>query len=507
MQKRNLTSEEIEYVLDFIQPLKTIPLETAKSVCEIHKSNLRKQLKRQKIYPTLLTLLKKNIEKMYFSTLIEPGESVGILCAQSIGEKNTQMTLDSFHKAGLSEKGFNKGIPRLQQLLNATKELKMVNNTIYLKSSNKSLEDIQATFGNKLVDTNLKNISSDISYHITKEREEWYEMYEDVWGGFEFSDHCIVVKLDKFKIYKFKITPSMLCESINKKFEMLDSIFSPWSLGEIHIFVNMNNVSFKSQSEKMYINENNYKYYFLKDFFSEKILDVNLLGVPGVEEVFYLERDGGWVIETNGGDYNSILEFDSSVDKTKTITNNIWSIYNTLGIEACREYMINEFVDIMDDVNICHVRLLVDRMTHIGSISSISRYTLRNDNNGPICKATFEESMDNFLNSACKGDIENTKGVSASIVCGKQPNIGTGMIDLKVDINKLYSQNKKPSPKKYSRGGIDKPYPISAVKELARVCKIDTIKTVDGVSVEKSSRELCDDISRKVCVKRDVVMA
>jgi DNA-directed RNA polymerase beta' subunit len=244
----------------------------------------------------------------------------------------------------------------------------------------------------------------------------------------------------------------------------------------------------------MYINQENYKYYFLKDFFSEKILNITLTGIENVEELFYIEKNGEWIIETNGGDFNSILNFDNRVDKTKTFTNNIWEIYNLLGIEACREYMINEFVDIMNDVNICHVRLLVDRMTHTGSISSISRYTLRNDNNGPICKATFEESMDNFLNSACKGDIENTKGVSASIVCGKQANIGTGMLDLKVDLNKLYNPDKK------QISDIGKHYKISIIDEFSKICNID-YREKD----KKCKQKICKEIVERFKQTKNII--
>ena len=125
------------------------------------------------------------------------------------------------------------------------------------------------------------------------------------------------------------------------------------------------------------------------------------------------------------------------VDYTRTISNNVWDIYETLGIEAAREFLIEEFMSIMEGINICHAQLLVDRMTHGGGISSITRYTLKKDESGPMGKASFEESMDNFLNAAAHGDVEPTKGVSASIVCGKRANIGTGMMELSIDLKSL----------------------------------------------------------------------
>ena len=92
---RLLTSEEIENILDFIKPQLGIPLKTAMSIVEINKNKLRNQLKTQKVYPEIIPSLKENIHKNYLSTLIQPGESVGIICAQSIGEQNTQSTLNS----------------------------------------------------------------------------------------------------------------------------------------------------------------------------------------------------------------------------------------------------------------------------------------------------------------------------------------------------------------------------------------------------------------------------
>ena len=118
-------------------------------------------------------------------------------------------------------------------------------------------------------------------------------------------------------------------------------------------------------------------------------------------------------------------------------SNNVWDIYLTLGIEAAREMLINEFIAVMEGINTCHVKLLVDKMTYRGTISSISRYTLRTDEAGVYSKISFEETFLNLISSAFAGDIENTNGVSASIICGKRSRCGTGMVDLKMDLNKL----------------------------------------------------------------------
>jgi len=126
-----------------------------------------------------------------------------------------------------------------------------------------------------------------------------------------------------------------------------------------------------------------------------------------------------------------------NVDQNKTTSNNIWEIYETLGIAATKEFLVEEFMNIMDGINECHARLLVDRMTFNGGIASISRYTLKNDECGPMGKASFEESLDNFLNAAAEGEVEPTRGISASIICGKRSHTGTGIMGLKMDLSAL----------------------------------------------------------------------
>jgi DNA-directed RNA polymerase beta' subunit len=91
----------------------------------------------------------------------------------------------------------------------------------------------------------------------------------------------------------------------------------------------------------------------------------------------------------------------------------------------------------MEGINMCHIKLLVEKMTFTGTISSISRYTLRKDESGPLSKASFEESVDHMVKSAFAGDVEKTRGVSASIICGKRASIGTGVVELKINSKKL----------------------------------------------------------------------
>ena len=119
-KKRKLTDAEIDSMVDFILPNPMIPPETSQSINKITKDSIRNQLRNQLVYPEIIADLKSEIRRHYFDSQIQVGESVGILAAQSIGERNTQSTLNTFHKCGQAEKQVTQGVPRFQELLNAT---------------------------------------------------------------------------------------------------------------------------------------------------------------------------------------------------------------------------------------------------------------------------------------------------------------------------------------------------------------------------------------------------
>jgi len=156
--------------------------------------------------------------------------------------------------------------------------------------------------------------------------------------------------------------------------------------------------------------------------------------IPGIKEI-YFNSDVN-IIDTNGGKLSDIMALDF-VDKTNTVSNNIWDIYETLGIEAVRQYMIEEFSSLMVGINPSHIMLLVDKMIYKGKISSVSRYSMRNEELCTLSKASFEETLDNLVKAAVFGHIDKTTGVSASIICGKTSNVGSGLCELVFDIDKL----------------------------------------------------------------------
>ena len=353
---------------------------------------------------------------------------------------------DTFHKAGMSEKTMTQGVPRFQELINATKKPRIVNNKIYLRENNTTIEDIRASVNSKIVGLTFSDISLSIEVKLDKKEEKWYESFKLLYHD-NFINHpnCVTIKLNKQKLFEYRITMQQIADFIHQEYDDLYCVFSPPSVAQIDIFVDTSNIELP-EDRVSFINSDNIEEIYLEECVQPILEKMNICGIEGITEIFYSQENKEWIVETNGINSRSIstqyinfkklLALDI-VDNTRTISNNVWDIYEVLGIEAAREFLIEEFMGIMEGINSCHACLLVDRMTYSGNIASITRYTMKKDESGPFGKASFEETMDNFLNAAVKGEVEPTEGVSASIICGKRANIGTGMADVKIDISKL----------------------------------------------------------------------
>lgn len=448
--KHILTEEQIEFIIDFIKPQAGIPIDSAMSIVENNKERFRRQLRGQSVYPEIIPELKRQLERNYFNTMVEAGESVGIICAQSIGEKQTQTCLNTFHSAGISNKTMTTGVPRFQELINATKNPRMVNHKIYFNEGRDSIENLRNVIGHTITGLSLKDISTSITVGYNKEPEEWYELYKLFYDD-EFTrfNNCIIVKLNMNKLFENKLTLEKIASVIRTEFSDLYCVFSPCQIGEIHIFVDTSDITLP-EDRVMFINRENAIEIYLEECVITTLSEIHICGIQSIEEIFYSQDDKTkeWFIETNAipnknklNAYKKLLSLDN-IDFTRTMSNNIWDIYEVLGIEAVKEFLIEEFTNIMEGINTCHTKLLVDRMLHGGCIASITRYTLKKDECGPMGKASFEESLDNFLNAGASGIIEPTEGVSSAIICGKRANIGTGMVELKADFNKLLQMRK-----------------------------------------------------------------
>jgi DNA-directed RNA polymerase subunit A" len=345
---------------------------------------------------------------------------------------------DTFHRAGQGDKTVTTGVPRFQELLNATKNPKMVNCNIYFNERCETIQELREIVGHNLVCLKLQDLSENIEIKMNKEEEPWYEIFKILYND-NFSKHkdCISIKLKKNILFKYRINIEEIANRIEKEWEDLHCVFSCNEIARIDIFIDMEKIKF-TESQLLFVTEENAHEIYIDECVLPILEKLVFFGIPDIKNIYYTNdsKTGEWYIETDGSNFRQLLALPI-IDMSRLHSNNVWDIYYNLGIEAAREFLVNEFESIMEGINSCHVKLLVEKMTFNGNISSISRYTLRKDECGPLSKASFEESVEHMVKSGFAGEIEKCIGVSASIICGNRAKMGTGMIDLKININQL----------------------------------------------------------------------
>lgn len=345
---------------------------------------------------------------------------------------------DTFHKAGQSEKSVTVGVPRFMELLNATKTPKMVNCKLYFKEHNREISELRSHIGSQLVCLTMKDLILKRDIILNKEPEPWYDIFNMLYRNDDSPtyEHCISLKLNLNLLYKYRITLQQIAKAIHDNYDDIYCIYSPMDTNQFDVFIDTSDIKL-SEQQLLFVTDENKEEIYLEECVYPILEKLVVCGIPGISSMYFTVDKGEWYVETDGSNFKKLLSLDI-IDHNRILSNNVWDIYNSLGIEAAIEFLQREFLEIMESVNICHIKILVERMTFNGTISSISRYTLKKDESGPLSKSSFEETTENFIRSAFSGDVERTRGVSASIICGKRANIGTGMFGLKNDLSKIF---------------------------------------------------------------------
>jgi len=435
MSKRHLSSAEIDEILSGVSSQKSIIPGMQLSVKNKVLKGFRKQLSKYMVYPEIIPRLKKEVEAKYLSSFIPPGEMVGILASQSI-ESLTQMSLSAFHSAGLAEKDVSIGLPRFEEILNATSNPKIIGFTFIPSRQFETVENLR--FSIRLAEIKFKDLIKKTTIFGGEvplpPRETYHSVYELIHGHrFDEFKWMIRLEIKTDKLFRHSMTAGQISRKIESGLESLYALFSP-DQTVIDIYPYMEFVG--GREEITYISE----------IVMEKLMDMSLGGVSGIEGCYPKERKGKnnrpeWIYEGNGGTLIDLLSLEDC-NATETSNDNMWDIHDCLGVEATRAFLVDEFTKIMSFdgswVNPKHIMLLADRMTLDGTISAVNRYGMNRDMYGPLAKASFEETVQNFLLSSIYGETDDLKGVSAAIITGRSPAIGaTGITEILVDLKKL----------------------------------------------------------------------
>lgn len=181
------------------------------------------------IYEEMIPALIQKMQKMYQKP-VEPGLAVGIITAQSIGEQQTQATLNAFHKSGLSESTVITGVPRFSELVDCTQSQQQHGqiSKIYFKDDVKTIEGLRSMIGSDIKYLTLENVMHSVTVHPKgKDREEWYGPWEEVYQRPILSSlPCLSYSIDLEAMYTYKFTLEQVSEVIEKD-EDLMCVFSP----------------------------------------------------------------------------------------------------------------------------------------------------------------------------------------------------------------------------------------------------------------------------------------
>lgn len=355
-------------------------------------------------------------------------------------------TLNTFHTTGLTVNTVVTGVPRLLELMNATKEPKTASCTITFKCCDtiRSINDVRNYIGNALKCITVNHLIDDYNIvDLNHVKNDWWSL--DL--GENFADKVLRIQFSHKKIFENRICLSAMVEKINATFDDICVVSSSINECILDVYiVNKDSITLPKK-QISYINDDNKYEVFLEEVVLKKFEKFIISGIEKITDfmIYAVTPGKEWVVSTEGSNLKGIMECDLFEPDT-IMSNNMWEIYYTLGIEATREFLVNEFINVISSdgtfINKCHVYLLVDFMTFKGDISSISRYSLRNKTS-PLARSSFEESIENFLKSGIFTEVDNMKSISSNIMTGKLSHTGTGICDLLVDKNVYFKEDGK----------------------------------------------------------------
>ena len=427
MKKIKLDTSTIDYVfsdcIDLFPQYLNKELKDNIIISMIDK--LKKQLSQLSIYPSQVEKLKKDVESKFFQSLVSSGTSVGLLSAQSIGSVSTQMTLNSFHSAGLALQLVVSGVPRLLELLNASKKQKVLTSSFSMKKEfNTNIDYIKKTISHTLKEIKLKELIQ--KTRITQKRQEiWYDSFFEFFpnknNALDEATGCISYMLDKNLLYRYNLPLLKIKEMIESRFDGCVVIFSPVHVAQLDIFLF---IDITNKKENLSI-EDNFKLFYVDTLRKKIETEMTIFGLAGISDYYISKNSDEYIINTYGSNLKDIMQLDY-VDKESIKTNNLWEVLEISGIEGARLFLLEEMKRILDNVNDKHIMLLVDTMTHSGVIQSISRYSMKKDRTSVLSRSSFEESLDHFTKASFFGEVEPINSVSSNIILGSFTNIGTG---------------------------------------------------------------------------------
>jgi DNA-directed RNA polymerase subunit A" len=331
--------------------------------------------------------LVKNVKKAYERAKVEPGEAVGTVAAQSVGEPGTQMTMRTFHYAGVAELNVTLGLPRLIEIVDARKKISTPTMAIYFEEEFKDDEEFVRTIANQIGKSTMKDILQDFNIN--------------------YAEMNVIAEMNMEKISDKRLDFEDIINRVEKAFKKVQ--------------IDNNLLSF--EPPKSSIRE--------LRLLADKVRDLQISGVKSIGKVVIRKEEDEWVIHTEGSNLGAVLKMEG-VDKVRTTTNDIHEVEKVLGIEAGRNAVIHEAQRTMDEqgltVDVRHIMLVADMMTADGSVKSIGRHGISGEKASVLARASFEETGKHLLRASIRGEIDHLTGIIENIIIGQPIPLGTGSV-------------------------------------------------------------------------------
>ncbi len=343
-----------------------------------------------------VTIVGKKGLSLYNKAKVEPGQAVGIVTAQSIGEPGTQMTLRTFHFAGIKERNVTLGLPRLIELVDARKKPVTPTMDIYLDEESKKSREKAIEVARNILQTKITDLIEDSETDYNTEIR-------------------LILSPNKLRNRGCSVTEVETALQSNKKFKTETT-------GEL---ITLKLVE-ESDAPTVIAIRN-------------KVLNSTVKGVPDIARVTLVQKDDEWIIQTTGSNIAKVLEV-KGIDKKNVRTNNVFEIAGTLGIEASRNALIDELNNTLGDqgleVDNRYIMLVADLMCSKGYMQQIGRHGIAGTKDSVLARAAFEITVPTIAHAALGGEIEQLKGITENVIVGSNIPIGSGTVDLYMQVSK-----------------------------------------------------------------------
>lgn len=377
VEGENASEAYIQKKLDAIQT----------DIPELLKQEMYRRLTEEDLTEKAVDEVIASVLRNYDYSLVEPGEAVGIVAAQSIGEPGTQMTLRTFHYAGVAELNVTLGLPRLIEIVDARKSPSTPVMDIYLDDKHRKSEKKAREVAQKLTYTTIDDVIDSVNVDLRKE--------------------AVRIRIDPGRMETLGVSIDDVESRIPYSYSKPDEYEYLIPLEED-----------KSHDPEPII---------------KNVSEASIKGIEEINRVLTTIEDGEWLIRTDGSNLEGVLRVEG-IDPSRTTTNNVHETAAIFGIEAARNSLVKEAHAVLTeqglDVDIRHVMLVADIMTQTGEVQQIGRHGISGEKSSVLARAAFELTIQHLVDAAIKGETDPLKGVIENIIVGQSMPLGTGSVEL-----------------------------------------------------------------------------